>query len=382
MNSKLLLPLLLVKTMMLTTTSCVKVYKEKTENGIVIPIDINKAIVLDIDDFSSDFVREIQYIPLETTNESLISSVRKVFLHKDNVIIFDERQNKILLFGQSGTFKKQLGTRGPGPDEYAMLNDVFFEETTGLIYAHERIKNIVFVYNLEGEIVDKIKPEFSFNSFCKTKDGFWLYTCFKNNNPDGFNLMLVDHSMQRMIGGYFPQNPNFINVQKMCRFRLDNEGIAYFTYPTSNNIYRLKGITPEVWFTIDFGRRTAPYKEIATIETSEEYDKLMENDFLMLGDYHIWNNMLLFNFSESSFNRMRTRYSGFYNMDNSVLNIYKGFINSLKIPTSTFVCTSGKALILSAFPFELEEKYLKYMEEQLNLKLDDDSNPVLMICYP
>lgn len=371
MNTKLLV---LFSTIFLI--SCMKSNKIKDENEIYIPIDVSKASILD----QNEYLGETKYVSLETTQESLIKNIDKVFLFEDNIIVFDKKLPKILLFGNDGKFKRQIGTRGDGPDEYAMINDVFFEESTGLIYIHERLKNIIFVYNLEGDIVDKTMPKFHFNSFCKTKDGFWLYTCFRNNNPNGYNLMLVDHSMQKMIGGYFPQNPNFINAEMIGRFQLDDKGIAYFTYPTSSCVYKLSESTPEVLCRIDFGNKTAPYEEIAMIETREEYDKLLEKNFYQLGEYYLWNDILIFSFSESSLFNSHTTFSGYYNFKDLELNIYKGTYSSNKWPQSSITCTSGSSLIFNIFPFELDENSLELIQEQINEKLDDDSNPVLIIC--
>lgn len=356
--------------------------KMKSEGEIVIHANTSKAGILDYGDFEKDFITRIEYTALETIDESLIGNIEKVYLHKDNIIVFDLKPNRILLFGKNGKFIRQIGRQGSGPDEYSRLNDVFFEESTGLIYAHERLKNMIFVYNLEGEIEDRIKPGFTFNSFCKTEDGFWLYTCFARNNPNGYNLMLVDNSMQTMKGGWFPQNPNFVNVERMNRFRLDSNGAAYFTYPTSNNIYRLNNAMPEIFCTVDFGARTAPYEKIAQIESHEEYQQLLDDDFLLLGNYNIWNNLIIFSFSESALNKPKTLYEGFYNISNSELNIYHGIKTSKELPQNNILCTSDRALIFSAFPYQLDDEHLEFIQSRVNEKLDEDSNPVLIISYP
>ena len=361
-------------------TSCVKsdiIISEDSANSIKIELKDVK-----IFDYNS-IVEEINYVALETTDESLIGNIEKIILYDKNIIIFDRQTNKILLFSHDGSFIRQIGQRGQGPDEYNTFNEIFLDEPSGLIYAHERIKNVMFVYNLEGKIVHKIHPRFRFNSFCKTKDGFWLYTCFENNNPNGYNLMLVDERMQKMIRGFFPQHPNFINVEfGKSRFYNNEAGEFFFSYPTSNCIYKLSDQSPEAIYKIDFGNKTAPYREIAKLETSEEYYKLMENDYFKFRDYCFWNNILIFSFSESSLLNAHSEYKGFYEINNSNLNIYKGFINSKTIPSVTITGTSGFALIFNKYPFEMMSDQREYIEKQLDEKLDDDSNPVLIICYP
>ena len=357
--------------------------KINTSEEIVIQVNTSKSETFDIIEFHKDFNCSIHYIPLETTNESLIGKIKKVYLLRDIIIVFDKKTDRILLFHQDGRFIRQIGQRGQGPDEYYTLNDIFFEESTELIYAHERLKNIIFVFNIEGTIVDRIKPDFMFNSFCKTKDGFWLYTCFKHNNPNGYNLMLVDYSMKKMIGGYFPQHPNFVNVASdVVRFRFDSEGRAYFTYPTSSCVYLLDNAIPKIFCRIDFGNKNAPYNEIAKISSIEEYDIIMENDYFIIGDYHIWNNNLIFSFKESSFNKPHAVFFGYYNNKKSKCNIYRNSKISKELPTTSVLNNSRYYLIYSIFPFELDVDELSYMEKQIGKKLDEEDNPILIICSP
>ena len=359
----------------LAFTSCTNSSQKMAEDKeISIPIDITNALTLDY----NDLVGETNFVALETTDESIIGNIEKVILYDNNIIIFDQKTNKILLFSQDGSFKRQIGQKGGGPDEYTEFNEIFLDEPSGLIYAHERIKNIMFVYNLEGKIVYKINPRFKFNSFCKTKDGFWLYTCFENNNPNGYNLMLVDEKMQNMIGGYFPQHPNFINVEWMSRFRKNEAGEFFFTFPTSNCIYKLDAKTPETLCKIDFGNKTAPYDIIAKMETHKEYDKLLENDYYMLGDYYFWGSILIFTFRESSYGKPHTTYSGFYDLNKLELNIYNGIAGST-MPTGIMKSADGSKLIFSISPFEMYGEQSENIEKQIGKKLDDDSNPVLII---
>ena len=363
-------------------SSCEENNKYGNENETVILIRLKDEKTFNMDTFADEHISEIRYVPLETNDESLIAEIEKVYLYKELIIIFDQRANRILLFDMDGKYIRKIGRKGGGPNEYFSLNDIFFEESSGLIYAHERSKNVIFVYDLEGQIIETIQPSFHFNSFCKSKDGFWIYSCFQDNNPNGYNLMLVDNSMQKMIGGYFPQHPNFINKTWATRFRLDSEGVNYFAYPTSNCVYKLADSVPEIVYRVDFVNRNAPFEMIAEIESSEEYEKLIENEYLLMGNYNIWNETLIFNFSESAYNKPHTLYTCFYHK-NSTLHIAGGFDHAIKVPSSTIISVSGQALILYIWPYHLWiEEQREYMEKQIGEKLDEEANPILIICYP
>ena len=369
-----------------TCISCVKVrYQNEINNQNEIVIQVNSANIKTFDnkEFQGDYLSIIKYVPLETTDESLIGDIKKVYLFEEKIIIFDKKTERVLLFNNDGRFICQIGQNGPGPDDYMILNDIFFEESSKLIYVHERVKNIIIIYTLEGRIVDKIKPNFMFNSFCKTKDGFWLYTCFNYNNVNGYNLMLVDSTMKKMIGGYLPQHPNFVNVEfGKVRFRFDSDGIPYFTYPTSNCVYKLDNSIPEIFYRIDFGNKNAPYNELEKLASIEEYNKIMENDYYIISDYYIWNKILIFSFTESSLYKPHKLYKAYYDQNVAKLEIYKSVILSKEIPTNTILDISDKYLIYCVFPFEIGRENHEYMEKQISKTINEEDNPILIICSP
>lgn len=177
-----------------------------------IPVDINRATMLNY----QPVLDSVVYIPLETKDSCLIGSIGKVFMTDSNIIIYDSKQVEILLFDKTGKFVKKIGKKGRAPGEYLFFNEVIFDYNTKLIYAAERYLNQVYVYNLDGELLKQIKSEYQFNSFCKADNGFWLYTCFKENNPEGYNLMLVNENMDTCIAGFCPQNPSvFLTFKRL-----------------------------------------------------------------------------------------------------------------------------------------------------------------------
>lgn len=69
----------------------------------------------------SDFALDIEYIPLETNERSLIGSLNKVVVN--NNIIYIKDNNKILSFNEKGEFLCKLDKQGRGPEEFNYLTD-------------------------------------------------------------------------------------------------------------------------------------------------------------------------------------------------------------------------------------------------------------------
>jgi hypothetical protein len=80
----------------------------------------------------SEVAEDITFIPLETTDECLVSDNISVNFHKDYIIVKDNSYAQILLFDNKGKFIRKIGNMGQGPGEYlyplpiGAVNDEFF----------------------------------------------------------------------------------------------------------------------------------------------------------------------------------------------------------------------------------------------------------------
>jgi len=70
----------------------------------------------------SDIVSDLEYIPLQTTENSLIKSITKIVTRKNKIYI-KNGLNDILCFDKEGNFLYSLNKTGRGPGEYTHIND-------------------------------------------------------------------------------------------------------------------------------------------------------------------------------------------------------------------------------------------------------------------
>jgi len=118
-------------------------------------IDLVKEIKNEDDITLSRFVKKVEYVPLELTNESTIEMISKIYLTKDYLIIGHNTRgssNKLLIFNpKTGKFIRNIGNVGKGPDEYLRLLNNFYNPYNNLLYAISG--NIIKIYNLAGDYI-------------------------------------------------------------------------------------------------------------------------------------------------------------------------------------------------------------------------------------
>ncbi|MDR3184121.1 MAG: 6-bladed beta-propeller [Prevotellaceae bacterium] len=343
----------------------------------MIKVDINQTGILDY----NDYFASVNLTPLETNEESLIAQIDKLYITDKYIIIFDQKAMNILLFEINGRFLNKIGSKGNGPDEYAFFNDIQFNKKDSMIYAHERFRNCIYTYDLSGKLIKKSsRSKISFNSFYKTDEGYWVYSCFESGNPEKHNLMLLDEDLERVKKAFFPQE-SFINTTFSSTFITDEKEKVFFIYPSSNIIYELLREDALPFAQIDFGNKTMPYKQITQLKNMDEYDKLIADKKYLgnISNYKINQNYFFFSFSETGFNVTVPMYNCFYNFSTKEVNIYKNpFIASMNYPVSSYLLyASDDVLIYPIYPMILSDDSFDILSKTLSADIQYDSNPIL-----
>lgn len=121
-------------------------------------------------DLSRDYPREklditdiadIRYIPLETTDESLLSSVTTYFIGNNRIVIPDIQSQQILIFDGDGKYLNKIARQGGGPQEYSQILKSCVDFENGLVYildcsypckliAYDYDGNMIKSFTLEG----------------------------------------------------------------------------------------------------------------------------------------------------------------------------------------------------------------------------------------
>lgn len=116
-------------------------------------IDIEKALNNPMAVQLSDIASEVKYIPLETNSNNLISRVIDAKIGKQYLFILANRA--VFQFTLDGSFVRQIGRLGRGPQEYSLARCFSVDENRELVFIHSNEQKLL-VFDFEGRFVERI----------------------------------------------------------------------------------------------------------------------------------------------------------------------------------------------------------------------------------
>lgn len=92
-----------------------------------------KTIYADITQWTKDrpvdsYADSVEFIPLETTDSSLIRVINQMIVKDERIYIVDQTQSVVFVFNNDGKFLFKVDKLGRGPDEYNILQRVKVDE--------------------------------------------------------------------------------------------------------------------------------------------------------------------------------------------------------------------------------------------------------------
>lgn len=126
--------------------------------------------------FLSEIAESIEYIPLETTDESLVGNVLDVQLTEDYIFISQRIRDKrpLLQFDRSGNFIRQIGKIGRGPEEYVAMRGFSIDKDRKRIYVLASYNGTVHTYSFDGDYIKSFKFPQSYGSIVWSKDSSFI----------------------------------------------------------------------------------------------------------------------------------------------------------------------------------------------------------------
>ena len=130
----------------------------------VIPVDTSHAQVLRIDPSNAfggtakEVLEDIEYIPLETTKESLFGQIDRLEVTDEHFVILDKSTNSILFFDRRGRYKHKIYGGNPNMDKSCrILSFAVNNLTKELVYPSWKNKEFKYmVFDFQGKKVREI----------------------------------------------------------------------------------------------------------------------------------------------------------------------------------------------------------------------------------
>ena len=132
--------------------SCTGKQQEKNHDKTVISVIgvIGAGEILNL----SDFAQSVKYIPLETNDSVLVGNIEDLVWEENHISLYDFQTRQCYLFDAKGCFKRNIGKKGLGPDEYTFIRSISFIPESNVIFLFTN--EGAFLYDLNGRLTSRM----------------------------------------------------------------------------------------------------------------------------------------------------------------------------------------------------------------------------------
>ncbi|MBQ8531424.1 MAG: 6-bladed beta-propeller [Parabacteroides sp.] len=255
-----------------------------------------------------------RYIPLETTDECLLSEITQLFCTSKEMFIFDIHTQSVYVFDYTGTFLRKLHKKGQGPGEYSLITAITINEKTNRLSV-VNIGNSILSYDINSfEFINEQKIEsiaieendeqkyYSYNSLPITKNNIdYKYHIIKYDKKGNIEQVFLPIKFE---SGYV--------MRPIYRFYRDGDKL--FTYlPYTSNVYEITKDTCVSSYTMKYEHLTFPTLEFLNTTKKEKKNYIKE----LSNENYVYNVQIFENndFLISLFDVGKNNYIGLYNKD-------------------------------------------------------------------
>lgn len=228
----------------------------------------NKANVLNV----SQIAEDIEFLPLETTDECLLGDgIRNLVVSQSDIIIFDGEE-VCYRFGRNGKFKNRIGRKGNGPGEYVKSFYVVVDTLNQWVYMGDYNQKKFVKYDYEGKFLANLKTDGVglLNYLYKPMqlvmvNNFYQYA----KKGQRFSLNLYDEKSKKIIS------------RMSCDYREDIPQLAI----CNPSVYNYKGNTyvKDYWCDTIYRMKDPYHLESVAYVDKGKYVERTENDYSLIG---------------------------------------------------------------------------------------------------
>ncbi|GAB6011599.1 6-bladed beta-propeller [Viscerimonas tarda] len=360
---------------------------EVQKNSNIIDLNVTDTISNDL----YDSIDSINIIRLESTNESIIGVINKVYIAQDKIFVIDYFKSKaIFAFDLNGNFLYKIDKTGQGPGEYISINMAHIVNNTINILDYMSWKLIS--YDLTGNLLyekrlNKPRPlDFIVDGgmiFC----GFNAY----NENSTPFRVVIVDTLLAQKETMLPFTNTREDAVNLMSRFQKAVNGDILYYYPPCDTIFQIEKdkIIPKYHFSLNDSELITSFYD----KTKELSDNDFRNMHANSGINFSYSFFDLKDYLYVSYYRGDFRYTSLVSKNGYKCRNYATTDMKNKITYIPFVISGyhqntllgyidESFFTLSAENMEMFYTHLKDEDIQKIKELEDtDNNPVVCLLY-
>lgn len=350
-----------------------------------IQTDINcKKIIFKNNTFALCDSIDFRFIPLETTDESMIGSVSDVKIVDNKIFISDiYKSNAIFVFDINGKFITKIGTIGNAPHQYVNLFGFDIDKEKQLVALDDRHKKRLLFYDLDSfKYKSTLNIDFNFADFHLLKDGniaFFNYEGFNSKSKKDKSYLLISDSTGKEINTFydcvFPASETLSNTKKRIYTFQNKSFVFHHLFPYIYNIGN-KRITP--MYELIFDTFKFPTIEFLKDNSANNYTRQLSKSDL-ISSYGIYETKDLIC---CPFVCKRQYHIGLYNKlsDNGYLFTVPDFYRESRLGVFTNLKGCTDDYIISVIqPEDIRKVKNNSILYSLSGKITEEDNPVICL---
>jgi len=213
----------------------------------------------------SEIADSIEYIPLETTKESLVDRIfLDLIFYENGVLYLSQRNGTIKIFDKHGSYINSINRKGRGPQEYEQLVVIDIDGSTGNICVRGHRK--ILEYSSSGQFIRRITFPDGDDSkgiylfYLKKLGDFYIMTS-TINKQSVYSAFIIDSTSKVIIKLNYPQEEvDFVQTLLRSTSFIEPQIYKYdgsIRIINGNNKYVLsinKDLSIDTAFVINYGK--------------------------------------------------------------------------------------------------------------------------------
>ncbi len=327
-------------------------------------------------------IADVEYIPLETNEASLINGNARIALgEKNTIVVYDSKLGTILFFNKQGKFSHQFNHKGQGAREYIYISNIIVDETNNEIFVIDNSyrKNSIKIYTLKGKYkrasditkfnVDKL-INFNEKSFLFHKDLSLKYYGLKDETRYKPNYIALLNKKENRIDSIIPL-PSKMGVTALCY--VDGMSAKYYApeiYLKTPQGIIINDITCDTIFMVDNQLHLLPLiQRTPKVSPKDEPLKMLAIDGISKDNLYVKVVLRKHGMPTTTYKVRKSDHQIIeYTLKNADIEDDKKFAD-LK---------AYKLIWVDDLKDLLEEGKLKGKLNKITEKLEEDANPILM----
>ena len=267
----------------------------------------------------SDFVEKVDIIPLEFNANCMLSEIRKIVIHNNNLFLIERSfRGSVYRFDIQGNFLNKISSNGNGPQEVIELRDFSLNEDEQIVYILDSGRQVILCFDYDGQFIERININQSADRFEYKNGLFYIYADNRSVGDDLFNLT-IRNVKGEIEKAYFASKKYSTSFSSSIFAKTQDN--LFFKQSMCDSIYSLDGTALNNAYFFDFGsyRFTSEEVENLYLDKIQTFQLLLEqkrfsgiDNFFKVGKwihfnstYHVMSFSFLYNI-----NNQELKYAG------------------------------------------------------------------------